>query len=179
MSSISFFNLENKNQYLLSEAHMDQTSAHRAAEAVWFLPCSLLTDVGVCICVSTYLNQEMKRGATENKIRKQCSRAGDISSCDINELMISSLRIGREFHWLSPMPSHAHRTHLYTGTISVLALSTRREWRPRRERPQRYSGPSSWWSALFCNASDIFSAKATHESVLLCYSWITERRRNC
>lgn len=63
-----------------------------------------------------------------------------------------------EFPRLSSLRSHAFRTHL-DGTISVLALSTRREWRPQLEPPRRYSGLGSWWSELFYNALDIFSEK--------------------
>lgn len=52
-----------------------------------------------------------------------------------------------------------HRGAHLDGTISVLALSTRREWKPRPELPRRYSGRGSWWSELLCSGQDIFSVK--------------------
>lgn len=52
-----------------------------------------------------------------------------------------------------------HRGAHLDGTISVLALSTRREWKPRPALPQRYSGQGSWLSGLLCSGQDIFSVK--------------------
>lgn len=95
-------------------------------------------------------------------------QAADIYSFDISELTINSPWPLHEFPWLSPMRSQAYGTHLWIGTISVLALSTRRGRRPRLEPPQRYSGLGSWWSALFYNALDISSGKTTRELLIWC-----------
>lgn len=81
-------------------------------------------------------------------------------SFDISELMINSPRTLNEIPSLSSLRSQAYGARS-DGAISVLALSTRREWKQRPELPLRYSGRGSWWSGLSCSVRDISSVKKT------------------
>lgn len=96
------------------------------------------------------------------------SWSSEFTLIDMSEVVINSPSTLNEFA-LSSLRSYACGTH-QDGPISVLALSTRREWRPRLELPRRCSGQGSWWSTQSCNAWDTFSAKTTS-------TWLCGRRR--
>lgn len=148
-----------RNQYFIClRKPIDQTRVNNPAKDVWYFPRSPWVLPWVCACVCEFKPGRWKRNnCLEEHIMfflawvLHLGWAVEFLPFDVSKLMINSPRILHEFPWLSSLRPHAYRTHL-DGTISVLALSTRREWRPRLELPRRYSGLGSWWSALFYNA---------------------------